>query len=642
MTASSKSVQRIAKRERAADDRARAKVAKSAGKSTADSFQNFAMKLGLGTDNASSGSGYGFNPITRNRTMLEWIHRGTWLGGIAVDLVADDMTRAGVDLHAELEPAEMQKIEEGAVSLGIWNRINENIKWGRLYGGSIAVIMIDGQDMTTELRLNTVGKGQFKGLFVLDRWMIEPSLNKLVTKLGPDLGMPMFYDVVGGAPALTGARIHHTRCIRAEGVQLPYWQRLTENLWSISVIERIYDRMVAFDSATAGAAQLVYKAFLRTLSIPDLRQIVAAGGDALNGLAAQISIMSRFQGIEGITLIDAEDKLEMSHHGAFQGLAQILGQFGEQLSGALQIPLVRLFGQAPGGLNSDGDSELRTYYDNINQQQEKTLRVGVTRVYRALAQSEGVKLPEGTRVAFRSLWQLSDNEKADIAEKTTRAVTQAEESGLITPQVGARELKQSSTVTGIFSNITEEDIEAASDELPPTGEELMKQQAKLGLGNPGAGGTEEETDPAKKKAAPVRDAIADPAAAMKYLHDLDVVIENKKGSIRTGVENGVQWSAELPTDYGYIRRTIGDDGDQVDCFIGPQRESTRVWIIRQQHPVTHEHDEDKCMLGYTAMAAAVRDYVAAYTDGLGWERIGDVLEMPMADFKAWLGTKAPA
>src|SRR5580765_1791420 len=42
---------------------------------TADSFQNFAANLGLGTDNISSGASYGFNPISRVRTLLEWMHR---------------------------------------------------------------------------------------------------------------------------------------------------------------------------------------------------------------------------------------------------------------------------------------------------------------------------------------------------------------------------------------------------------------------------------------------------------------------------------------------------------------------------------------------------------------------------------------
>ncbi|MDI5448925.1 hypothetical protein MJL27_26670, partial [Salmonella enterica subsp. enterica serovar Anatum] len=41
----------------------------------------------------------------------------------------------------------------------------------------------------------------------------------------------------------------------------------TENEWGMSVVERIWDRLTAFDSATVGAAQLVYKAHLRTYKV---------------------------------------------------------------------------------------------------------------------------------------------------------------------------------------------------------------------------------------------------------------------------------------------------------------------------------------------------------------------------------------
>jgi len=35
-----------------------------------------------------------------------------------------------------------------------------------------------------------VGPDQFKGLLVLDRWQVAPSLTDLVSDIGPDLGMP--------------------------------------------------------------------------------------------------------------------------------------------------------------------------------------------------------------------------------------------------------------------------------------------------------------------------------------------------------------------------------------------------------------------------------------------------------------------
>ncbi|MDR0067321.1 DUF1073 domain-containing protein, partial [Acinetobacter sp. 11520] len=81
----------------------------------------------------------------------------------------------------------------------------------------------------------------------------------------------------------------------------------------------------------------------------------------------------QWQSNEGLTLMDADDTYE-AHQYNFSGLDNILLQFGQQISGATGIPLVRLFGQSPAGLNATGESDLANYYDNINQQQEGRLR----------------------------------------------------------------------------------------------------------------------------------------------------------------------------------------------------------------------------------------------------------------------------
>ena len=476
----SKSIMRTAKAAQSAEIRARDKAAKKAGIITLDSFVNFAHNLGIGADNAMSSSSYGFNPITRNRTQLEWIHRGSWLGGVVVDSVADDMTRAGVEHKGAIKPEDIETIDEAAVSLGIWSAINDTIKWARLYGGGIAVLLIDGQDPETPLRLNTIRKGQFRGLLSLDRWMVEPSLSDLVTEYGQNLGLPKFYRVTAQAPALSNMRIHYTRCMRIDGIRLPYWQRLMENLWGLSVIERLYDRMIAFDSATTGAAQLVYKSYLRTLKVKGMREIIASGGDSLNGLTRYVDMMRRFQGIEGMTVIDSEDDFSADSHSAFSGLSDALAQFGQQLSGASGIPLVRLFGQSPAGF-STGETDLRNYYDTVKQQQEKELRVPLTKIYRCIAASEGIELPDGYKLEFKSLWQLQDSEKADIAQKDADTISKAEEGGLIDRATALKELRQSSQVTGRFSNITDEMIEEAEQEGPPIPEDLEVAEVKAGL-----------------------------------------------------------------------------------------------------------------------------------------------------------------
>jgi len=304
-----------------------------------------------------------------------------------------------------------------------------------------------------------------------------------VTDYGAHLGLPKYYKINASAPALKGARIHHSRlAFRMVGVELPQNQRMTENLWGISVIERLWDRMIAFDSASTGAAQLVYKSYLRTLKIPGLRDIIAAGGTAMNGVIAYTELMRRFQGMEGITLLDGEDEFEAQSHSAFSGLSDALTQFGQQLSGALQIPLVRLFGQSPAGLNSSGESDMQMFWDHIRQQQRKTMIVGITTIYKLIAKSKGVKLPNNFALDFTSLRALDDTQKADVASKVQTAVSGALADGLLTQKAAMQELRQSSRTTGIFTNITQEAINAADDAVaPPDAGEALP-------GDPGAPG----------------------------------------------------------------------------------------------------------------------------------------------------------
>jgi hypothetical protein len=444
---------------------------------TTDSFQNLAAKIGINTDNLSAGGTYGFNPITRERTLLEWIHRGSWIAGLAVDIIPDDMTRNGVEIVGDVSPEDQEIIEEMAQVMNVWGNLRDTAAWARLYGGAIGVYLVDGQDYSTPLRLETIGKGQFRGVLPLDRWMVDPSLNDLVQEPGPSLGLPKFYTVLANAPTLRHQRIHHTRCMRMDGNRLPYYQRLVENLWSQSVLERLYDRLLAFDSTTQGAAQLVYKSYLRTYAVKDLRELASTGGDALQGLAQYISMMARFQSIEGITLIDAEDKFEAFQHAAFSGLSEVLIHFGQQISGALQIPLVRLFGQSPVGLNSTGESDLRTYYEGVANQQNREMKQGVTIIYRALAYSCGITPPPGYGIKFRPLWLLSESERAVIAQQVTQAVSVGVDMG-VSQKTALEELRSSASVTGLWSNITDEDIENAEGLMPPVAEEVAAIRAQ--------------------------------------------------------------------------------------------------------------------------------------------------------------------
>ncbi|WP_448952142.1 DUF1073 domain-containing protein [Labrys neptuniae] len=440
------------------------------GTMTRDSFQNFAARLGIGTNNVSTAASYGFNPISRNRVQLEWMYRGSWLVGQAVDVVAEDMTSAGIDYESVISPKDIGVLKTEMNRLGAWTALCETIKWARLYGGAIAVLLVDGQDNSSPLRLEAIGRDQFKGLLVLDRWMVTPSLSDVVQELGPHLGKPKFYEITVDAPALHRQKIHYSRVVRFEGVDLPYWQRIAENGWGLSVVERLYDRLTAFDSTSAGAAQLTYKAHLRTVKVKNLRTILAAGGEAEKALMRQFEMIRLMQSNEGLTLLDADDEFQ-THQYSFTGLSDVMLQFGQQISGALRIPLVRLFGQSPAGLNSTGDSDLRTYYDGIHTEQERRERDPIQTIAQLTFRSKfGSAPPEGFDFKFNPLWQLSDTDKATVTTGVTNAIVTATAEGIIKRATALKELKQSSDVTGVFSNISDEEIKEAEQDPPVPGE----------------------------------------------------------------------------------------------------------------------------------------------------------------------------
>lgn len=605
---------------------------------TTDSFQNLALKLGIGADNALSQSTYGYYPVTRIRVLLEWMHRGSWLAGVAVDVVGNDMTRAGIGITSTMLTADVKKLQQAMIRLGVWKSLNDTIKWGRLYGGAISVMMIDGQDPATPLRPETVSKGQFKGLLVLDRWMVNPSLNDLV--YDPAWGyVPRFYDTIAMGMGIPKMKVHFSRIFRFEGIGLPYQQRLTENLWGLSVYERLYDRMVAFDSGTMGVAQSLYKSFIRYYKVENLREIAATGGPALVGLAKYIEMMRRFQSNEGISMIDSKDDFGTHQNQTFTGMSDGLLQLGQQLSGALQIPMVRLFGQSPAGLNATGESDLRTYYDGINAQQETTMRLPLLTVSRVTAASEGIKVTDDFDFKFNSLWQTTLKEKVETAEAAERTISDAFEKGMISQRIAMQELQQISHDTGIFTNIGPDDIEASENLIPTTlgGVDPDTGELAIPAAPPEAEGDEEggEAAPApaakgkkkKPKKGKGRDSLPFSVLGQRHYQGIPCVVEQPPGFNRRGEP------CDGGAAYGYIQRTTGMDGDNIDCFFGPDENCFMVWVINQEAG----DPEHKCMLGFQRWSEALAAYGDAYPDHpLPAGAVG----MPVAKFRAWLDDPA--
>lgn len=119
------------------------------------------------------------------------------------------------------------------------------------------------------------------------------------------------------------------------------------------------------------------------------------------------------------------------------------------------------------------------------------------------------------------------------------------------------------------------------------------------------------------------------------LQGLDIALENPKGSTRSGTDqDGKAWHSTMAHDYGYIKRTLGADGDHVDVFIGDKPDSETVYVVDQVDPKTGKFDEHKVMMGFSDEQAAREGYLGNYE--AGWKGLGAIKAMPVESFKRWV------
>lgn len=109
---------------------------------------------------------------------------------------------------------------------------------------------------------------------------------------------------------------------------------------------------------------------------------------------------------------------------------------------------------------------------------------------------------------------------------------------------------------------------------------------------------------------------------------LPIVIENPIGSLRKH-QNGV---TKMFYPYGYIKKTVGRDGDEIDCFIGPNEKATNVFIVK----LGKDDKEDKVMMGFDDERQARDAFLAHYDD---FKFLGTITAFPVEQFKKVLEEK---
>lgn len=437
-----------------------------------DAFSNVLARLGASTPNLLEGTEYSLQRMSRDFNTLNALYRESWIVRRIIDVIPADMLKNWITITSGLDPDVEKRLGLTLRRTQLIDKLKRGMQWGRLYGGALGVMLVkhQGYDLSQPLQLDWIMPGDFAGLLIFDRWNgVNPSSELIEDISDPDYGYPKYYTVTD--PAGGGSvKIHHSRVIRFTGNTLPFWEEIAEMQWGASVVESIFDELRKRDNVSWNIAQLTFMANIRVLKMQDLGQLLAATdnesqAELLRTLEAQNMLLNNM----GMQVMDAADGLE-THQYTFGCLADCYQQFIMDISGAAEIPVTRLFGRSPSGLNATGESDLQNYYDMIAEKQESYLRPILNKVLPPFIISTLGSLPDDFDFEFDPVAEPSDKERADLAKCGTDNVVAAYNAGLISQRTALKELKQQSERTGVWTNITDEDIERASDSVEPPGE----------------------------------------------------------------------------------------------------------------------------------------------------------------------------
>ena len=428
--------------------------------SVQDAFSNPLFRLGWGSQSPLEATEYPLTRMTDNYALLNSLYRDNWVVQNVVGLMVDDMLREWYKLNGSYTPEALDALDKVERDTRLRERINEGLRWGRLYGGAAGLIMIDGQnDLSKPLDVDMIYPGSFKGLYILDRWQgVTPNMGLVFEGGDP---VPESYSITD-ADGNTVVNVHHSRVVRFIGRDLPYLERVAEMYWGESEVEALYKDVVAHDNVSANMAALTFQANINTMEVKGLEQLFSIGSTQAqrrfwNVMQAQSVLRSNF----GTQLVEEGNKITNTQY-TFTGLQEVYESMCLNLCGASHYPMTKLFGRSPAGMNATGESDLKNYYDYVDSQREAKVRPVLQKLLPVLAMSAWGTIPDDLDFTFSPLWTPTATETAEIALKKAQAIRDTFQAGLFQADTAMKELKKLEDETGMFGSLSDEEIAAAA------------------------------------------------------------------------------------------------------------------------------------------------------------------------------------
>ena len=438
-----------------------------------DAYGNSLTSIGT-DDKVKSFTSYGFSNDTTNWTLWLALYNDSWVFRRAIDKPAQDMIRSGINLSLTNNNV--------ANVLDEVNRHRKNlielIQWGRLFGGSIAVMMFDNlkdEDYSKPIDIIKLRKAKKMSLYVTDRWYgCNPSSKTVEDMSNLDYGKPTSYEITFADGHQM--KVHHDYILRYEGRTAP---RLVKNGllqgWGYAEGAHILNELARDDQLKASITSLVNKSLIEIIKMPGMRGLFL-GTDEKNSQQIQkrLESINWARNYNSLTFLDKDDEYE---HFDFSvtGLSDLLEKNMWLISAALEMQGV-LYGDLKQGFSDDSNA-LERYDETINNLNENYFRVVMTKLLSTIYKWKNIN--EKVSFDFGSLIKSKqDKDRMEGMKSFQELLSTMLQDGVITLKQYALAIKNYAEKGIIDFGFTDKNIDELDDKMEEEMENINIEENK--------------------------------------------------------------------------------------------------------------------------------------------------------------------
>ena len=229
--------------------------------------------------------------------------------------------------------------------------------------------------------------------------------------------------------------MHETRVLRFDGKLISDKDRLRNNGWNDSYLLGVYERLKGLGESYYGIEVIVSEFMQGVLSIQGLANMIAGGQEQL--AIKRLNMIDQTRHILITLLMDSEEEYKRDFANV-SGLSDVMHTLMLGVSSSSGIPVTRLFGESPAGLNATGESDMTMYYDKIISMQTNIMQDPVETLIRYVMLSNPSSFTNNIfadwELKFQELKELTEKEKAELRKTQAETDSTYISSGVLDPE----------------------------------------------------------------------------------------------------------------------------------------------------------------------------------------------------------------